>query len=248
MKKVVVVAPTYNEEENIEAFITNVLAQQIRIPDYELGILISDSHSKDKTEQIVRHLMKKEKRIHYLDVEKRGLGLGISQGLNYAIARLDADILLTMEADLSNDPNKIPDFLEKMKKADIVVGSRYTKGGGIVNWSWWRKGLSLSANSTLRLLAGRPKLHEFTNLYRVFKKDVWIALAPEVGVHTGWLFVPAFIFESINSKFRILEEPFVFYDRSGGHSKMNTISYTKDLLIFAIMFRLKKLWSIFSNS
>lgn len=247
-KKAVIVAPTLNEQENIESFLTNIIAQQVRVSDYELEILISDSHSRDKTEQIVRNLQKREKCIHFLDVKEKGLGLGLSKGLDFAVNRMKADVIITMEADLSNDPNKIPDFLAKLSKADLVVGSRYAKGGGIVNWSWWRKFLSLTANTLLRILAFTPNLHEFTNLYRAFKSEVWLELRPRISMHVGWLFVPAFIFEATTMKFKIVEEPFVFYDRFGGKSKMKTLSYTRNLLHYALRFRLKRLWNALSSS
>lgn len=252
MKTVVIVAPTYNEEENIEAFITNVLAQQIRVPQYKLEILISDSHSKDKTGEIVNKLHKKNSQVHFLDTKIPGpgkLGSGISSGLDYAVNKLEADLLITMEADLSNDPNKLPDFLAKLEKADLVVGSRYVAGGGVVNWSWWRKLLSLAANTILRILIWAPSLHEFTNLYRAFDKKVWIKLQPKISTQNGWLFVPAFIFEAIDAKpkFKIVEEPFTFYDRFGGRSKMNTTSYTKNLLVYALKFRARKTWNALSN-
>ena len=100
MKKAVIVAPTLNEQENIEAFLTNVLAQRVRLSGYQLDILVSDSHSQDKTQEIVKKMRKRESGIHLLDVHEKGLGLGLSKGLDYAINRLGADVLLTMEADL----------------------------------------------------------------------------------------------------------------------------------------------------
>ncbi len=229
-RKIVVVAPTYNEEANIAAFIEAVLKNPVTL-------LISDSHSTDQTAQIV----KKYKKVHYLDVKERGLGLGLSRGLDYAVEKLDADILITMEADLSCDPRQIPQFIAKMERADLVIGSRYVKGGEISNWSWWRKAFSLGANLVLRLLAW-TNLHEFTNLYRAFTKEVWLDLKPKIQMHTGWLFVPAFVFASLETKFKILEQPIVYFDRFGGRSKMKTLSYTKNLLHFALRYRLCRIF------
>ncbi|MBI3559269.1 glycosyltransferase [Candidatus Gottesmanbacteria bacterium] len=233
-RKVIIVAPTYNEEANIGSFIASVLVQNVEV-------LISDSHSLDGTAQIVKELALKDKRIHYLDIKERGLGLGLSRGLDYAINKLGADILITMEADLSCDPKQIPGFIDKLDKADFVVGSRYVKGGKITNWSWWRRAFSLGANLILRILAW-TKLHEFTNLYRAFTKEVWLDLKPKIRMHAGWLFVPAFIFESLDSKFKIIEYPIIYFDRFGGRSKMKTLSYTKNLLHFALKYRLCKIF------
>ncbi|MCL4390469.1 MAG: glycosyltransferase [Patescibacteria group bacterium] len=231
MKKVVVVAPTFNEAENITAFIAAV-------SKFNVDVLISDSHSTDATAQLVKKF--RSKRVHYLDVKKRGLGLGLSAGLDYAVNKLKADYLVTMEADLSCDPKLLPKFIAGLKNYDVVIGSRYAPGGGVENWSWWRKLLSLGANFVLRCLLLFPKLHEFTNLYRAFRKEVWLGLRSEVSVHRGWLFVPAFAFEVVSSKFKFTELPFVYFDRFGGRSKMRTLSYTKNLLHYALRYTLKK--------
>lgn len=242
MKKIVVIAPTLNEQESIENFIFSVLAQKQKLINYDLSVLISDSHSHDHTPEIVRKIAAKSKNVVYLDVSQKGLGLGLIKGLDYAVEKLKADILITMEADLSNDPNQIPDFVKKTEKFDVVIGSRYVPGGIIANWSWWRKIFSLCANNTLRVLAWAPHLHEFTNLYRAFKREVWLDLKPKIGMHTGWLFVPAFAFEILGSQYKVVELPIIYFDRFGGRSKMRTLSYTKNLLHYAFRFRFKKLF------
>jgi dolichol-phosphate mannosyltransferase len=233
-RKIVIVAPTLNEEENIGSFIAAVLLQNVEV-------LISDSHSTDKTPEIVKVLAKKDSRVHYLDVKKRGLGLGLSEGIDYAVKKMGAEVIITMEADLSCSPELLPQFIRKMEKHDAVIGSRYVSGGGITNWSWWRRGFSLGANLILRIFAWAPRMHEFTNLYRAFSKEVWQDLAPKISVHKDWLFVPAFTFELLDTKFKVIEQPIIYNDRFGGRSKMKTLSYTKNLLHYALRFRLKKL-------
>ncbi len=241
MKKVVaVIAPTFNEEENINAFLKAVLAIRKNLPEITLEVVISDSHSTDQTAKIVKKLARKNKRLHYIDVKKRGLGLGLSQGLNYAVDKLKVDYLVTMEADLSCDPRLLPAFVAKLEKYDAVIGSRYAPGGGVTNWAWWRKILSLGANPALRLLLFFPNLHEFTNLYRAFRKEVWLDLREKISVHQDWLFVPAFAFEIVSSRFQYLELPFIYFDRFGGRSKMRTVSYTKNLLHYALKYTMRK--------
>lgn len=235
--KVVVVAPTFNEEENIEAFLKAVLAQKVEV-------LISDSHSTDKTVEIVGKIASTNNAVHYLDVQKRGLGLGLSRGIDYAFSNLKADAVITMEADLSADPKQFPDFLKGLDNADFIVGSRYIDGGKIINWSWWRKLLSRLANLILMFLAGTGKVHEFTNLYRAFTKNTWAKIRSKVTTHEGWLFVPAFTFEALDQNINIAEIPMIFVDRFGGRSKMKTLSYTKELLTYAIRYRLKKSASV----
>lgn len=237
-RKVVVVAPTFNEKENIQSFLEAVLVQKVEV-------LISDSHSSDGTAEIVKKFAAKDRRVHYLDVEKRGLGLALSKGLDYATETLKADVLVTMEADMSNDPKQLPEFIKKLENADVVIGSRYISGGAITNWSWWRKILSWWANLVLRILALSKRLHEFTNLYRVFSKDAWIEIRGKVSIYLDWLFVPAFAFEVLDTKLRIVENPIIYFDRFGGRSKMQTPSYTIDLLRYALRYRIQKWASVF---
>lgn len=249
MKKIVIVAPTFNEDENISLFLTAVVEESKKISGYEVETVISDSHSEDQTSIIVRQFSAKNPKIHYFDTGVKGpgkLGQGLQMGLDYAVNKLHADILVTMEADLSNNPNQLSDFAKKiMHGADLVVGSRYVKGGAITNWSWWRKFLSRIANIVLMVLAFTLDLHEFTNLYRMFKKEVWQDLKPKIKMRQGWLFVPAFIFEALQTDFKIMEQPIIYFDRFGGRSKMNTLRYTRNLMIYALKFRLHKSASVF---
>ncbi len=238
MKKAVVVAPTFNEQDNIASFLTSVSKF---VPE----IVVSDSQSSDHTAEIVKTYSLKNKGIHFVTGKTPGpgrLGAGLASGIDYAFERLSADVVVTMEADLSNDPNELPKFIKKAQTADFVVGSRYTQGGRIVNWSWWRKVLSHGANLVLALLVWTDKIHEFTNLYRAFNLKTWKMVRPAVIIHTGWLFVPAFTFEAVSAKLKIVEQPIVYYDRFGGRSKMQTVSYTKNLLRYALRYRLEKLY------
>lgn len=240
MKKVVVVAPTLNEADNIENFLFSVLAQKPRLTGFDLEIVVADSHSADKTAEITRKIARTEPSVHYLDIKKKGLGLGLSKGLDYAVNRLKADILVTMEADLSADPSELKAFLDKLENCDFVVGSRYVSGGKIINWSWWRRLLSRLANMLLSFFAWTNKIHEFTNLYRAFKSSVWQKIRPQLVMHEGWLFVPAFTFEALAARVKTREQPIIFYDRFGGRSKMNTVSYTKNLLHYALRYSLRR--------
>ncbi len=241
-KKVVVVAPTYNEGENISQFIASILAEVKSLRDYKLELLISDSHSRDKTPEIVKAIAVKNKSIHYLDTKISGpgkLGSGLAIGLDYAVNKLAADYLVTMEADLSCDPKLLPKFINQLEKYDVVIGSRYISGGSITNWAWWRRSLSFAANRSLHFLVN-GRINEFTNLYRAFTKTTWLRLRRAVSVHDDWLFVPAFAFEGLVSGLKVIEQPIVYSDRFGGRSKMSTVSYTKNLIHYALRYRLNK--------
>lgn len=244
MKKVAVVAPTFNEEESVKNFLDAVLAEQKNLSGYQLELVIADSHSKDKTQSIVKAVQKKNKHLHLIDSRPGPgkLGLGLTEGIDFAVNKIKANYIVTMEADLTENPDLIPQFVSDLETHDVVIGSRYAKGGKIMNWTWWRKGFSLCANFILGLLAFNFSVHEYTNLYRAFRSNVWEKIRPKVALHVGWLFVPAFAFEVISRNFKIIEEPFTYYDRFGGRSKMNTLSYTKNLLRYALAFRIKKIF------
>lgn len=241
LKRLVVLVPTFNEQDNIAVFLQEVLNQRPNLPNYKMHILVSDSHSQDETRKIAQQYARRYKTVHYLDVVKRGLGFGLVKGLDAAIKKHRADVVVTLEADLSCDPRQLPEFLSRLEKVDLVVGSRYCPGGKIVNWSWWRRALSLGANFLLRVLAATSKVHEFTNLYRAFRRDVWRQLRPKLWWHRDWIFVPAFVFAALDTDFTIAEQPIIYHDRFGGRSKMRTLSYTKNLLRYALKFRWSKL-------
>src|SRR4030042_3821223 len=122
--RLVVTIPTYNEEENIEEIIKKILSQSNKIPDIDLHILVSDSHSPDKTGDIVKRFSQTNPKVHYLDVKERGLGIGLIKGHRYAIDRLKADILAQMDGDLSHDPSSLPKMLQQINNGyDLVIGS-----------------------------------------------------------------------------------------------------------------------------
>src|SRR3990167_7832820 len=100
--RLVVNIPTYCEEDNIEEVIKKVLAQGKNLKDVDLHVLISDSHSPDKTGEVVKDVSKTNPKVHYLDVRERGIGVGLVKGHRFAIDKLKADILAQMDGDLSH--------------------------------------------------------------------------------------------------------------------------------------------------
>jgi glycosyltransferase involved in cell wall biosynthesis len=100
--RLVVNIPTYCERENIEEVIKKVLSSTKKIPNVDVHILVSDSHSPDKTGEIVKKLSQNNSKIHYLDVKERGLGIGLIKGHRFAIDRLKADVLAQMDGTLKH--------------------------------------------------------------------------------------------------------------------------------------------------
>ena len=116
MKKVVVVVPTYNEKGSIEEVVKLILEQNGKVPGFEIHVLVTDSHSPDETGEIAAEISTKNVRVHFLDIQEKGLGLAIIKGYEYALEKLNADVLMQIDADLQHDPNDIPKFLEKINQ------------------------------------------------------------------------------------------------------------------------------------
>lgn len=242
MRKVVIVVPTYNEKENIQALIEQILSGQKKIKNFHLNILVSDSHSSDGTLKVVTEISKENPRVVLLDVKERGIGVGLLRGYQYAIKNLKADIVMQMDADLQHNPADIPRFLTEFKnEVNFVQGSRFIKGGAN-KLEWHRQLFSWGANLVARFLMGIPKVHEFTTSYRAFTADLFKKINIEEIPWQGrsFIFQPAFLYAVVEAGARIKEIPIVFTDRKKGYSKMDTPKYIKDLLLFSLKVRLKK--------
>jgi len=153
MSKIVVVIPTFNEAENIEAIIDSLFLLRIE----GLNVLIVDDNSPDGTGEIAdRIAQKKPEQVAVIHrTGKMGLGTAYITGFNWALDQ-GADLVIQMDADFSHSPDYIPRFLELIETNDVVVGSRYVSGGRLdENWGWGRWFLSWWANSVwVRLILG----------------------------------------------------------------------------------------------
>lgn len=240
--RLVVNIPTYDEKENIEEIIKQVLAQGKNLSGIDLHVLVSDSHSPDGTGEIVKKIAQTNPKVHYLDVKERGLGIGIVKGHRYAIDKLKADILAQMDADLSHNPVSLPLMVSYINKGyDLVNGSRLIKGGK--NFlAWHRRLFSFGSALYCRLAWGAWNLTEFTNSYRVFKKSLFekIDFSKVPWKAKTYIIQPAFLYASIQAGAKIKEAPITFVDRKRGYSKYQMIAYIIDVLKFGIKVRLEK--------
>jgi dolichol-phosphate mannosyltransferase len=125
-----------------------------------------------------------------------------------------------MDADFSHDPNAIPRFLERIRDADLVIGSRYVEGVTVVNWPLSRLILSISANIYTRVATGMP-LHDATGGFKCFRREVLAALPLDQIKSDGYSFQIEMNFHAWKRGFRIVEIPIVFTDRLVGASKMS---------------------------
>lgn len=211
-----VVIPTYDERENIEQIVAALLLLPV-----DLHVLVVDDNSPDGTGRFVEEWTRREPRLHVLHRPgKMGLGGAYIAGFKWALANTDARFVFEMDADFSHDPAAISGFLEKIKGADLVIGSRYSAGVTVVNWPLSRLILSVSANIYTRIVTGMP-LHDATGGFKCFRREVLAVLPLDRVRSDGYSFQIEMNYHVWKRKLRIVEMPIVFTDRMVGASKMS---------------------------
>jgi len=215
-ERALVVIPTFNERANIERIIAAVLAQ-----DERLEVLVVDDGSPDGTGDIVDTIAASNPKVHAIHrAGKLGLGTAYLAGFRWAIDRT-YDFVFEMDADFSHDPAHLPQFLEAIREADLVLGSRYRKGKvTVVNWPMSRLVLSYGANLYARVVTGLP-LDDCTGGFKCFRKSVLEAINLDSVRSNGYAFQIEMSFRAWQNGFRIVEIPIVFVDRTEGESKMS---------------------------
>jgi len=214
--KAIIVIPTYNESQNIEAIIDRILFQSIK----NLDILVVDDNSPDGTPEIVERIAQSEPSVHLLKrPAKAGLGTAYVAGFKYALER-QYHYIFEMDADFSHDPDEISNFLEAMKNCDLVIGSRYKTGVNVINWPLSRLILSVGANKYTQIITGMP-INDCTGGYKCFRREVLEAIDLDKIDSDGYSFQIEMNFKAWKKGFKICEIPIVFTDREAGSSKMS---------------------------
>jgi dolichol-phosphate mannosyltransferase len=214
MNKTLVIIPTYNEIENIE----NIIAAINEATD--LDILVVDGNSPDETAKKVESLKKINKNLHLIKKEKKeGLGKAYVLGFQFAQDNKYENII-QMDADFSHNPAIIPMFLDKIKNYDVVVGTRYMKGGSVRNWSFWRILLSFSASIYVRLITGLP-LKDPTSGFKCIRVEVLKKTDFKNIKSSGYSFQIESAYKLWKSRARFAEIPITFEDRQHGKTKMS---------------------------
>ena len=215
-EKALVIVPTYNERENVAHIIPAILAQ-----DSSLEVLVVDDGSPDGTGAVVDGMVAADARIHVIHrAGKLGLGTAYIAGFKWALAR-DYVLIFEMDADFSHPPERLPDFLEAIKTADLVLGSRYLNGEvNVVNWPMSRLFLSYGANIYARTITGLP-VFDATGGFKCFRREVLEAIDLDDVRSNGYAFQIEMSFRAWKKGFRIVEIPIVFFDRTKGASKMS---------------------------
>jgi dolichol-phosphate mannosyltransferase len=215
MKHALVIIPTYNELENIQNIVPEILSK-----DDRLQVLVVDDNSPDGTADAVKELMNGSARVHLLEREKKmGLGTAYVAGFKYAIEN-GYDYVFEMDADFSHDPDTLPDFLRSIEEYDLVLGSRYIQGVNVVNWPMKRLLLSYFANQYTRIVTGLP-VRDATGGFKCFRVEVLKAIALDQVRSNGYSFQIEMSFKAWKKGFRLHEIPIIFMDRRVGISKMS---------------------------
>jgi dolichol-phosphate mannosyltransferase len=213
--KTLVIIPTYNERDNIEQIVPQVLEKHSSI-----DLLIVDDGSPDGTGEIADAMCEENSRIHVIHRKnKSGLGTAYVAGFKFAIEK-KYDYIFEMDADFSHDPKNIPEFLNAIKEADLVIGSRYISGVNVINWPMSRLLLSYYANVYSRIITGLP-VKDATGGFKCFRREVLEAIDLDRVQSNGYSFQIEMSFRAKRKGFSIKEIPIVFEDRRQGQSKMS---------------------------
>ncbi len=219
--QIVLVIPTYNERENIPRLIPKIY-KVFRKTKTTGHVLIVDDNSPDGTWKIVKALQKEFDTLHLLRRSaKKGLGSAYRAGFAYVLETLNTDVIFEMDADLSHDPRRIPFFLQMITCGyDVVVGSRYIKGGATVNWPLMRRIISFGANMIANVLL-RLHMHDVTSGFRCYRR--WVLEKIDMGNITseGYAFQEEMLFRAKKVQARLGEIPIKFVDRRAGKSKLS---------------------------
>jgi dolichol-phosphate mannosyltransferase len=213
------VLPTYNEAENIEAIVHAALPELARASP-EHRILVVDDNSPDGTGQIADRLAAESPHVEVLHrLTKDGLGRAYLAGFGRAL-EAGAELILEMDSDFSHDPKDLPRLIEAASDADLVLGSRYVPGGGVVNWGLGRRVLSRGGSWYARRILG-VSVRDLTGGFKCFHRRVLERLDLDGIDAYGYGFQIELTYRAIRAGFTVREIPIVFRDRERGTSKMS---------------------------
>lgn len=229
-----VIIPTFNEADNIE----ELMQQLLDLPN-GLDIIVVDDCSPDNTGVIVdRWAVKHPGRIHVIHrAGKMGLGTAYIAGFRKALHELNAAKIMTMDADFSHNPRYIPAMIEKSATYHVVIGSRYVAGGKSANWPWTRIMLSRGANMVTHMLLGL-KARDTTAGFRIYHRAVLESIPLDQIFSSGYSFLVEMLYLCQRRGWQIGEVPITFEDRRKGTTKISRNEILKaQYTVFRLFFR-----------
>ena len=216
MNKVLVCIPTYNERENIEIILNRLFAS---IP--QIHALVIDDNSPDGTAAIVEELKSKYPNLHLLNNSKKsGLGGAYRAGFSWALEN-QYEYVAEMDADGSHQPEQLISLIEQIPSSDVVIGSRWTKGGSVVNGPLSRKFLSLGGNFYVRTVLG-IRIKDATAGFRIYSRKALESLNLIDSQSQGYIFQADGTYRAVKLGLKVTEVPIEFVERTLGQSKMSS--------------------------
>jgi dolichol-phosphate mannosyltransferase len=225
MNDTAAIVPTYNEMENIGRLALEILSLSVPI-----DVIVVDDNSPDGTGLIADQLAARHPQIHVIHREgKLGLGTAYIAGFRYALAHGYSRIM-TMDADFSHPPSRIPAMVEKARSdADVVIGSRYVRGGGTRGCTLPRKVLSWGANAFAKSFLGLQAM-DCTAGFRCYRREVLESIDLDSILSNGYSFLIEMLYRCQRQGYRVSEVPILFENRRLGSSKISNQEITKALL------------------
>ena len=212
---VAVIIPTFNEAENLEEIVGRVRAA---VPAAD--ILVADDNSPDGTGEIADKLAARDEHVHVLHRPvKQGLGAAYLAGFGWALDR-GYGAVVEMDADGSHDPAELPALLAALADADLVVGSRWVRGGTVRNWPRSRELLSRGGNAYTRVMLGLS-VHDATGGYRAYRAATLNGIALHSVRSQGYCFQIDLTLRAVRAGHKVVEVPITFTERAHGNSKMS---------------------------
>lgn len=222
-RKILLIIPTYNEADNILA-----ITRAIREVVPELDILIVDDNSPDGTGEIADDIASQDEQVNVLHrFEKTGLGAAYLAGFNWGMAR-DYQAFIEFDADGSHQPKELPKLIAALASADMVKGSRWVKGGSVVNWPKSREFLSRGGSIYTRLMLGLP-VKDITGGLNLIRREALTEIMKHPIDTTGYGIQRDLTWNAHRLGYRIVEVPIEFKDRELGQSKMSKQVLTEAL-------------------
>lgn len=213
--KALVVIPTYNEKENIEALVPGIFEA---LP--EVHVLVVDDNSPDGTAAVVERLKSAHSQLHLLLREKKqGLGRAYLAGFDWALAH-DFEAVVEMDADFSHRIQDLRSILKELSDFDFIIGSRWVEGGKTVNWGALRQLISLGGSAYTRMILGYP-IQDWTGGFNAWKAKVLRGIDLPSVESEGYSFQIELKYRAVKKEFSYKEVPIVFEDRRVGQSKMS---------------------------
>jgi dolichol-phosphate mannosyltransferase len=215
-----VVIPTYNEAENVEPIVRATARELESLVPGNYRILVVDDNSPDGTGEIADSLARQMPGVEVLHRQgKTGLGQAYLAGFARALDG-GAEFVFEMDADFSHHPTYIAHLLKATENADLVLGSRYVRGGTVENWGMTRRAISYGGGVYARAVLG-VGVHDLTGGFKCIRREVLEAIEPQSIRAEGYVFQIEVTYRAVLAGFRVREVPIIFRDREAGTSKMS---------------------------